>query len=131
MKIVCELKVPCVASINLSLNKGEMSQLHVVAINCLITLCLAEPICAIGCGVAALCGSSLSKTIPWGFRGFSLTAVSIKLLLNIKLVNAVLVTYPTPCGILTALSLCTCLAERICANGCGVAALCGQQHGIR
>lgn len=36
-----------------------------------------KPICAIGCGVAALCGSSLSKTIPWGFRGFSLTAASI------------------------------------------------------
>ncbi|XP_071830761.1 glutamine amidotransferase-like class 1 domain-containing protein 1 [Apostichopus japonicus] len=36
-----------------------------------------KPICAIGCGVAGLCGLSLTKTIPWSFDGFSLTSTSI------------------------------------------------------
>ncbi|PIK37844.1 putative Parkinson disease 7 domain-containing protein 1-like [Apostichopus japonicus] len=36
-----------------------------------------KPICAIGCGVAGLCGLSLTKSIPWSFDGFSLTSTSI------------------------------------------------------
>ncbi|KAJ8024214.1 Glutamine amidotransferase-like class 1 domain-containing protein 1 [Holothuria leucospilota] len=36
-----------------------------------------KSICAIGSGVAALCSAPLTKSIPWNFEGFSITATPI------------------------------------------------------